>query len=306
MARWLVGLCSLVLPSITACSAAPGSEVDDESTDQQAEAISTRGGYEGKFNRPNQGHASKCVKLKNGQAQLRFPDFSPTGYGLTKAMLDAKPDGDCPDGYATIDAREILETDQGRLFFFRGGYGYENAGNVKYGHLWIADLDRHIDTVESVGNGAPCGAAQGGPNEGHYRIQVATIPGEMHYCKSNGDCNSAPETISYEGYGDPAFDQGKNPDPSIHYTYLVWSWINVPGGGVVRALLKNDDVFHRCDVPAIKLASVDDDGKKNGWVKAIYGKTAQGDQWIYGWTVHSHQRGNQPVIFHVKKAPELY
>lgn len=292
-----------VLASGLGCVAATGEgPSDDEATSSEDEALSKKGGYEGQFNRAGQGHANKCVKLKNGSAPLRHADFSPTGYSIsTKTLVASKTSGECPDGYARIDQREILQTDQGRLVFFRGGYGYENGGNVKYGHLWLADVDRHIDEIPSVGNGQPCGASKDPATEGHYRLRVKAIPGEMHYCKTKGDCNSADETISYEGYGDPAFSQGKNPDPNIHYTYLSWSWINVAGGGVVRAVLPDGAAFHRCDVPAVKLASVTEAGKVNGWVKAVYGKTAMGEQWIYGWTVHSHKYGKEPVTMHVEK-----
>ena len=69
----------------------------------------------------------------------------------------------------------------------------------------------------------------------------------------------------------------------------------------VSRLLGDGQVFHRCDVPSIKLTSVTESGKSNGWVRAIYGKTWNGKDWIYGWTVHSHKlEGDSNVTYHVE------
>jgi hypothetical protein len=279
---------------------------DDEGSADLTEALAKTGGYQGTFNRPGQGHAVVCVKLKNGSAELRYPDFTPTGYTLKTSDLDYPSGGECPDGTARLDAREIIDTPNGRLYFHRGGYGYVGGGDVKYGHLWIADLAKHVDTTPSpAGNGKPCAAAKSGPNEGHYEIRPRALEPDMHYCKTNSSCDTPATTNGYSSYGDPA-QQGSHADPNIHYTYLDWSWINVAGGGVVRAILPDGAVFHRCDVPAIKLATVTEHGKVNGWVKAIYGKTRQGSEWIYGWVVHSHRYEEGPVVYHVEKRPDLY
>jgi hypothetical protein len=79
-----------------------------------------------------------------------------------------------------------------------------------------------------------------------------------------------------------------------HYTYLVWSWVNVSGGGVVRTLLRPGQRFHRCNVYSIKEDAIDDQGNVNGWVQAVYGKTLYGENWIYGWTVYAHQAAGDP------------
>jgi hypothetical protein len=102
--------------------------------------------------------------------------------------------------------------------------------------------------------------------------------------------------ISYQGHGDPGYEQG---DPAVlgerhHYTYLVWSWVNVSGGGVVRTLLRPGQRFHRCNVYSIKEDAIDDQHNVNGWVQAVYGKTLYGENWIYGWTVYAHQAAGDP------------
>lgn len=272
-------------------------DIDGEDAGESAEALRARGGYVGKYNRGGQGHADVCVKLKHGEAELRYADFSPTGYKLRNEQLDLTSSGRCPDGYVQLDAREMLKTPKGRLVFHRGGYGYYNGTNVKYGHLWIADLDRHVEVEKTpVGNGKACKRTR------RYRARVAPLPAEMHFCKTKGKCSTPELTNGYSSYGDPA-QQGSLADPNIHYTYLVWSWVNVAGGGVVRTLIEDGDRFDRCgSVPSIRLATVTDHGKKNGWVRAVYGGTKQAGKWIYGWTVHSHRFEKEKVVYHLERA----
>ena len=88
-------------------------------------------------------------------------------------------------------------------------------------------------------------------------------------------------------YGDPAAGQGKRGD--IHYSVLCWSWLNARGGGMVRALVRDGQVFHRCDVKAITFGSWNKAGETNGEVVAVYGKTLQGNDWLFGWVIHSHR-----------------
>lgn len=141
---------------------------------------------------------------------------------MTKSELvyaDPGSHGSCKNGQVRLDAREIVTANDPdrpgekiHLVFHRGGYGYKDAGSVKYGHVGIGDLT-HVSTERNGIN-----------------------------------------------YGDPGFDQGApGVRGLVHYTDLSWSWINVHGGGVLRALLKEGDDFARCDgVPSIVLNSVND------------------------------------------------
>jgi hypothetical protein len=262
------------------------------------------------FNQPGQMHNDQCVPLEDAEVPLRYADFSETGYVLRPAELRRdKPltdddDGHlCRDGEVQLDVRELLETDEGRLVFHRGGNGYQDAGNVKYGHLWIGDLAEHAEVIPPpVPNGVPCLASTSSITMGRYLVHPTAIPPALHYPKSDfDDCvrdSGVPAcNISYQGYGDPGYEQG---DPVVlgerhHYTYLVWSWVNVSGGGVVRTLLRPGQRFYRCNVYSIKEDSIDDDGNVNGWVQSVYGKTLQAGNWIYGWTVYAHQASGEPA-----------
>lgn len=269
------------------------------------------------FNRGGQRHNDQCVRASRDMVPLRYADFTPTGYVLhLDQLVRAHPltdddDGHaCADGELQLDAQEILTTPMGRLLFFRGGYGYLRPGNIKYGHVWIGDTMDHTDVRNTAnGNGAACLASTNEITEGHFAIRPAALPPELRYPKSNYDTcvrtRSVREcSISYRSYGDPGFEQG---DPAVlgerfHYTYLVWSWPNVSGGGVVRALLGPGDVFHRCNVRSLRVDSIDLEGDVNGWVQAVYGKTYQGGNWLYGWTVYAHQLETDPEpVLHVER-----
>jgi hypothetical protein len=261
------------------------------------------------FNHAGQMHNDQCVPLKSAEVPLRYGDFSETGYLLHRDQLlrdgPLYDDDDghlCADGEVQLDARELLQTAEGRLIFHRGGNGYQEAGNIKYGHLWIGDLAEHAEVVPPpVPNGVPCLASTSSITMGRYLVRPTAIPPALHYPKSNfEDCvreNGVPAcNISYQGYGDPGYEQG---DPEVlgerhHYTYLVWSWVNVSGGGVVRTLLRPGQRFYRCNVYSIKADTIDDDGDVNGWVQSVYGKTLQAGNWIYGWTVYAHQAAGDP------------
>jgi hypothetical protein len=84
---------------------------------------------------------------------------------------------------------------------------------------------------------------------------------------------------------------------------LEWSWINVRGGGVARALVRNGDKFYRCaDVPPIQLLSVTDAQSKTptGWVEAVYGAIRTGGGgWLYGWIVSAHRHSDEPIVMHL-------
>ena len=229
-----------------------------------------------RFDAPGQRHADECVPLSTGAAALRYGDGTPTGFNLTADQL-AYDLGSCPSGTATLDLHELIPSGAGPLAFHRGGSGYVDRGNVKYGDLAVSDLAGPLPAPvpSSGGRGAPCTLAPEPP----YQVDVRAISSRMHYKPDGG--------ASYVPYGDPAASQGEN-DGSIHYTYLLWSWIDVAGGGTVRTLLAPGQIVRACDVASITSPSYDSDGQVNGAVTARYVETLAGTCPVYGWMVWSH------------------
>jgi xylan 1,4-beta-xylosidase len=292
----------------------------------------TTGGYRGRFNNDNQGHADFCVALRTPSVELRYADGASTGFVLTRDMLQPHESGgvSCPaPGLARLDAREIVTGADGKpMLFHRGGWGFvgdDPWSPVHYGHLLVADLDTvglrferpdsasraagaparrwvaartapWIGPGQQAGNGAPCDSLAASPS----LVSVQSIPGDMRYLNS-----AQTSAIPYTIYGSPAHDLGPAADRArgIRYTMLTWSWINTRGGGVARALVSEGTAFRRClDVPAIRLSSVSDARTKapTGWVEAEYGAIASGNGPLYGWIVAKHRHGEEPVVEHLR------
>lgn len=301
-----------------------------------AAVLPTSGEYKGEFNNDDQGHADFCVRLNRPMVALRYPDGTPSGFHLTPSVLQPQSGSGvwCPEaGLARLDAREIVTAEDGnKMFFHRGGWGF--AGNdplsaVHYGHVRAEDIDTaglrfyRSDSVSSLpgvprgrwaaaqtepwngkgqqsGNGTPCRSLAKTP----LRVNVQSIPADMQYLNSRQT-----GSIPYMIYGNPSGDLGPSADRTrgVRYTILQWSWINVRGGGVARALVRDGTHFFSCsDVPAILLASVSDatTKKQTGWVQAMYGAVRTGkNNLIHGWIVSAHRRGSEPVVKHLEEAP---
>ena len=252
------------------------------------------------FNAHGQLHAIACVPLALPQADLRYTDTSPTGFTVNDQLTFN--DGRCPSNTVRLDHHEIFPAGDSGLVFHRGGNGYSDEPNTKYGQLLTGDLTALPDTVPSGGGrGAPCARLATGPA---HAVNVESIPEEMHYKHPSELANGSNRGSSYEHYGDPGADQGDRTD--IHYTYLLWSFVNVRGGGIVRVLLKDGQTVRPCDVDPISYPSWDRDGNVNGSVQARYVEAIAGNNCrVYGWMVWSHdyQADAAPAVAHATPAP---
>ena len=239
------------------------------------------------YDADGQRHADWCVPPKSTNVQLRYLDGTPTGFAIPNPL--SFTDGSCPNGDLRVDLHEIVDSKGGPLVFTRGGNGYTDDQNAKYGQVLVADLaaDPGAPTPSGGGRGDPCLALTGST----YEELVASIPAEMHY-------KPAPNSgSSFLHYGDPGADQGDRHD--IHYSYLLWSFLDAHGGGHVRALLAPGQRVQPCDVEPILMDSWDSAGNVNGTVLARYVRTQEeGGTPLYGWMVWEHQFGEDPVVEH--------
>jgi hypothetical protein len=236
------------------------------------------------YNSDGQRHADVCVRPRAGPVPLRYPDFTPTGFHVSGEL--ALRDGSCRQGQVRLDHHEILSTPDGELCFHRGGRGYADAANVKYGHVALADL------LDDPGRPVPAGGHRGAPAplpEASEPLVVAvrSIPAAMHYKSPLETRSGSNRGASFLHYGDPGADQGDRHD--LHYNYLLWSFLNAHGGGMVRALLRDVDVVTVCDVPPIAMHAYDEAGAVNGRVEAVYVCSEQAGTALYGWTVSAHE-----------------
>ncbi len=323
----------IVLACSSACAGRARNPTIPISGDVSAVTPPNSGGYKGPFNNDDQGHADFCVKLTKPVVALRYADGTPSGFSLSPSILQPQAGSGvwCPEnGLARLDAREIVTAADGsRMYFHRGGWGF--SGNdplsaVHYGHVRASDINTaglryfrsdSVSTLPAVpkgqfrpaptepwngkgqqaGNGTPCSAPANLP----LKVRVRTIPPDMSYLNSRQT-----GSIPYAIYGDPSEDLGPVSDRArgIRYTLLEWSWVNVRGGGVARALVPDGANFFPClDVPSITLASVSDAQTKEhtGWVRAMYGAIRTGNgSLIYGWIVSAHRHAGHSVVRHLE------
>lgn len=246
------------------------------------------------FDAPGQNHTNVCVRLASSRAPLTYADGAATGFNVLDSF--SFDNGDCPAGNVRLDFHELIPSSGGPLVFHRGGNGYVDEQNVKYGELRQADLATPLPapTPSSGGRGAPCTLAQSEPA---YSAQIHSIPGAMHYKRPQDVPRGSNSGASFMHYGDPGADQGDNPD--IHYSYLLWSFVDVGSGGHVRTLLAPNEPLRACDVQPITMTSWDRAGNPNGRVTARYVRVLAGSCPLYGWMVWSHTYGTHATVAHV-------
>jgi len=251
-----------------------------------------------RYNAPGQRHVNVCVRPSSPSVPLRYSDASLTGFGLDdQRTFD---DNACLPGTLRLDLHELIPAGAEKLAFHRGGNGYHDDQNVKYGELATGAIADSLPApvLSRGGRGAPCNLLNVA-----YRVDVRPIPAEMHYKRPQDVASGSNRGASFLHYGDPGADQGDRTD--IHYSYVLWSFVNVRGGGIVRTLLKDDQVIRPCDVEPIVMDSWDSAGAVNGRVIARYVRIMAGTCPIYGWMVWSHDSFDDaaPVIQHWAGAP---
>jgi len=204
-----------------------------------------------------------------------------------------------------------------RPYLTSDGNGYQRGMtyNPLTGHLLVVNrfpAGGESINILSATNGADVGhldmSALVLADTGAYYITPTRIPTDMYYKPP-----SIGGSPTWYTYGNPGYDKtGGRGD----WTYITWSCVqngssaaypdNVKhGGGLVRALGKQDAVFRRCDVTPIVGISYGAGDVQNGTVTSIYGQTTAGTNGsaIYGWLVYSYQRTGEPIVPCVRRYP---
>lgn len=281
-----------------------------------------------------------CVELRGESAPLRYADGSPVAAPGEYEILDhwtyqgevggprAVDRMACRSGQVRLDAHEALHTAHGLIHFHKGGQGYSDP-RVPYGHVAAADI-RGGDTVRVQRPhslppewGAPSAISGGGwdPDRRNGR-GCEPVPGLAYRIRivPAGSAEAIPTDWQYKPnqtgsrfakYADAGPEQAAG---GAHYGYLVWSWLTrgdgittSGGGGMVRALVRDGQPFHRCAVGAIdSRAYAPGTDREVGRVTAVYGKTRSSPDgpWLYGWWIASHRAlrtdgGDGPAVRHL-------
>lgn len=224
-------------------------------------------------NAPGQHHNTVYVAVK-GDTPLYTADGNATGHVLLKDWL-WYDDGLGWNGKLRLDNHEVI-TRQGKRFYFgRGGNGYGQRLDVRYGGIHIGDMAETPPAPVASGGGRGDPA----PLTGEVlHLAIKWIPGEMYYKPFS------PGSL-WGTYGDPS-NQWR-PSFLLPYTYLLWSFLSAEntGGLMVRATIPDGAKIEVCAVSRVKLPSYTSDGVQNGWVWGQYVKTCG----LFGWIVWAHE-----------------
>ena len=208
-------------------------------------------------------HYAQVIKLNVSSDTLKDGNFSNFGPSVANSANGPRFQG--IEGLATPD---------GTLYYSWGIDGYLS------GFVWLYHMNArpviHSDARAGNGNSAPDIIAANGQRKSYYVTPVAISSNITFVGPTDGI------TRGFDTYGRPGASKGYP-----NYTYMVWSWVNKGGGGLVRTIMKTNEVFYPSDVSTIDMTST----SASGSVKAMYGFTYQGGVRLYGWTVHSHHEG---------------
>jgi len=154
------------------------------------------------YNADGQVHADRCVAPEAPDIPLRYLDAAPTGFAIPDPL--SFTDGSCPDGQLRIDLHEVVDSSAGPLVFARGGNGYVDDQNAKYGQVLVSDLasDPGTPTPAGGGRGNACATLL----DATYATQVASIPHDLHYKRPQDVPGGNTSGASFQHYGDPGAD----------------------------------------------------------------------------------------------------
>lgn len=254
------------------------------------------------YNAEGQRHVSRFLLLKDAFVPLRGLDGRWTGHFLSRDQLrytDAEKERvvrhgyTSIDGYARFDYHELLTVTpesgvKSRMIFHRGGSGYTDPPNVKYGGILLSDV---TTGAYPLGSPEPSGDGRGSwaPDApGLFVTRVKRCPGRYKQ-------DPAAVGSLWDTYGNPGTEWGGD----VSYTDLNWSWLNVGGGGMMRGLLHDGHHIRKCAVSPIHMPMYDDFGRVMGEVSGQYVRTSND---VFGWMMWAHRfTGERDWTFHVER-----
>lgn len=241
-----------------------------------------------------QTHNEVCATPRNPTAvPLRYADGAPettldaaalrytSGSTRSRGTTSAK----CKRGQLHLDVKDALSSPAGPLYLFRGGNGVTMpSGAVSYGHVSANDL-RNPPRVNRAARGAN-GRKPGSCAGKSWRV----VPQDIG---DPGQDQRKPGGPSWSSYGDPGKAYGR---PGS-YQYVLWSWLDQSGGGMVRALVRPDQVVQECaQVPRAR-QPIYRGSAVVGEAYAVYVRFSTGPATVWGWIPYKWRYTGQP--FHV-------
>lgn len=324
--KHLAALLALVASTwLSGCVAAAASEAsgDDESLEELEAADEALGKLEpaSRYNYGGMRHQDLVLRVKPGGGPLRDGFGRPlqAGPGGDPSGLTVK-NGSIRGGYGVlfqgIEIRRTKNPETGKTYDLL--YTWGSGSNPFHESGFIASFD-----IEHKGKlplkGLPSRAEGLGRKAKRFQTdskgkrlvwRIAPTPiDDMYFCSARPQPKTGKHRwISFRDYGTPWDDGSKNPKlPG--YARIMWSWVDVVGGGIVRDVVAEGERFYPAAVrsivtravtsaadchgstdraPKLPDGSLDRSRIAGGKVWAKYGAVKRDGRYVYGWYAIQH------------------
>ncbi len=244
---------------------------------------------------------SECVRAKRPR-RMRALAFD--GTTLPRSVAAGHEPGSrprCRAGELRLLRLQALSIDGARTYVRRGGCALPCVVRQPTVHVPARALARPVRLLPPSarnGNGAAvadCGEeVRNAPQHAGadlHRMYYKT-PAELHERRNAGRSGGAGPRWS--NYGDPGRTYRSPAGRVAHYNYLLWNLPRtrsglLPGGGIVRAILRAGQLLSLCAGERLSLPSFDKRGAPNGQVDFGYAQVRSGggsrSYAIHGWVL---------------------
>jgi hypothetical protein len=246
---------------------------------------------------------SECVRAKRPQ-RVRALAFD--GTTLPRSVAAGHEPGSrprCRAGELRLLRLQALSIDGVRTYVRRGGCALPCVVRQPTVHVPGGALARPVSLLPYAarnGNGEPLAGCiervrnapqRAGP--ALHRMYYKTSA-ELHERRNAGRSGGA--GARWSNYGDPGVTYRSRAGRRAHYNYLLWNLPRtrsgpLPGGGIVRAILRAGQPMSLCPGQRLTLAAFDKQGRPNGHVDFGYAKVSSATRaggstyTIYGWVL---------------------
>ena len=243
---------------------------------------------------------SECVPARRPQ-RVRALTFD--GKQLPASVAAGHEPGSrprCRHGELRLLRFEALQLDGARTYVRRGGCALPCVVRQATVHVPARAFARPVSLLARSarnGNGAPVAGCdtpvRNAPRAvgGALRRMYYKTPAELRARRNAGRSGGA--GARWSNYGDPGRTYRSRGGRRASYNYLLWNLPRtlhglLPGGGIIRAVLREGQAISLCAADRLRLAAFDRAGVVNGDVEFAYARVQAGGSRAYaihGWVL---------------------
>jgi len=247
---------------------------------------------------------SECVPARQPR-RVRALTFD--GRRLPKSVAAGHEPGSrprCAPGELRLLRLEALRSEGERTYVRRGGCALPCVVRQATVHVPARAFTRRVRMLPRSarnGNGEPVAdctePVRTAPRAvgRELRRMYYKTPAELRERANAG--RSGGIGASWSNYGDPGATYRSPAGRRAHYNYLLWNLPRthdglLPGGGIIRAILRQGQPLALCVGQRLTLPAFDRDGEPNGEVRFAYGKVGA----IHGWVLLGYRYAGRAYV----------